>query len=119
MTADRYISVKYIIWRKVYFKSDKAIITCVAFCTFIFFLNFHLYFLNGNTKIVNGTEVVDCFQSPIFPLWEQVSEKKIRKKLETWKCFLFCFLDKYLHIFNYTIYFFDNTQLTTHTQVNS
>ncbi len=34
--------------------------------------NIHLYFLNGNEYKINGTIFVDCFESPIFPLWEQI-----------------------------------------------
>ncbi len=34
--------------------------------------NIYLYFLNGNEYKINGTLFVDCFESPIFLLWEQI-----------------------------------------------
>ena len=71
MSFDQWLQVKYIFWKNK-FTIKKVFFSLTGICIFAAVLNSHLLFLNGNDIIVNGTSSVNCYEGPLFPLWEKI-----------------------------------------------
>lgn len=71
MTIDRCMTILFKKW-EIFVTKKNLIIYAISLNVLAFAVNFHLIILNGIETVVNGTTKVDCFATPIFPLWEQV-----------------------------------------------
>lgn len=71
MAIDQLLSVTYFHYkRQLTLKRLFTLLIGVQILAIIF--NIHLYFLNGSEYTTNGTTYVNCYESPIFPLWEKI-----------------------------------------------
>ncbi|CAF0789533.1 unnamed protein product [Brachionus calyciflorus] len=66
LSIDRYLSVYYNGWRKLYSTPRNANIFILCLGFIISLLNCHLLILNGFDEIVNGTIIVKCYSPKFF-----------------------------------------------------
>lgn len=73
MSLDQYLSVKFIMWRIMYFKPKQAYITVSILCVLIIFLNFNILFTfgyipeNSNLTYSNYSKVI-CYSNSLYPI---------------------------------------------------
>ena len=77
LTLERYLSIRVTKWRNGYFTPKKALIASISSGTILLLLHFHSVITNGNSELLNGTEIVICYESfdgsRVWLMWLEVN----------------------------------------------
>ena len=81
ISFDRYLSVRISTWNTVYFTTKRAKIASIILILAVMLLNLNILFTFGVDIVVNGTEIIQCYSTPLDPtskwmdVWGTVSYK--------------------------------------------
>jgi len=74
MITEQIMCIKYVLWRKTIFNSNKAILSSLALIFFFFLFNFHLMFtIEYSNQSENRTFIEHLISSKILVLWAHVN----------------------------------------------
>jgi hypothetical protein len=88
ISFDRLLSLSFARWRNYYFNGIKPVIFASLLALFIFGINLNELFTVGYSYIINGTEVVMCFENlpDQFPWYDTMSQVNKQNHIEIFNC---------------------------------